>query len=65
AGEKGTTVQASSDILKGEYSGAVKGHDIGRTEEDIRQTKPKIDDAETEQLKLKLEKLRAQPRNVS
>jgi len=63
--ENKTTVQTSSDILRNEHQGAVRSQQIGRTEEDIRQTKPKIDDAETEQFKLKLEKLRAEQKKAS
>lgn len=63
--ENKTTVQTSSDILKHEHQGAVRSQQIGRTEEDMRQTKPKIDDAESEQFKLKLEKLRAEQKKAS
>ncbi|WP_426768790.1 conjugal transfer mating-pair stabilization protein TraG [Erwinia aphidicola] len=65
AGEKGTTVQASSDILKGEYSGAVKGHNIGRTEEDLKQTRPWLDSEKDESLKTKLKALREQQDKAS
>ncbi|MEI2606544.1 hypothetical protein V8O11_22540 [Erwinia aphidicola] len=65
AGEKGTTVQASSDILKGEYSGAVKGHNIGRTEEDLKQTRPWLDSEKDESLKSKLKALREQQDKAS
>lgn len=60
-----STVQASSDILRGEHQGAVKSQQIGRTEEDIKQTKPVFDAHETEELKAKLEQLRAQQKNAS
>lgn len=59
-GENKTTVQASSDILKGEHHGAVRSHDIGRTEEDLKQTKPIFDRSETNSYRDKLEKLRNQ-----
>jgi len=59
-GENKTTVQASSDILKGEHHGAVRSHDIGRTEEDLKQTKPLFDRAETNSYTDKLKKLRNQ-----
>lgn len=63
--ENKTTVQTSSDILRNEHQGAVRSQQIGRTEEDIRQTKPKIDDAETEQFRHKLEKLRSSQQKAS
>lgn len=63
--ENKTTVQTSSDILRNEHQGAVMSQQIGRTEEDIRQTKPKIDDAETKQFKHKLEKLRSLQQKAS
>lgn len=53
-----TTVQKTSDILKGEHQGAVTSHKIGRTEEDIKQTKPGFDRPETLNFKQKLEELR-------
>lgn len=59
-GENKTTVQASSDILREEHHGAVRSHDIGRTEEDLKQTKPLFDRAETKSYTEKLEKLRKQ-----
>jgi conjugal transfer mating pair stabilization protein TraG len=58
-------VQTTSDILKGEHTGAVAGHQIGRTEEDIKQTKPIIDNAETSAFEEKLKKLRAEQKKAS
>ncbi len=60
-----TPVQASSDILRNEHQGAVKGQQIGRTEEDIRQTKPIVDGTETDNFKAKLQKLREQQKKAS
>ncbi|MFD3227248.1 conjugal transfer protein TraG, partial [Rahnella aceris] len=60
-----TPVQASSDILRNEHQGAVKGQQIGRTEEDIRQTKPGFDHAETKNFEQKLKELREQQRKAS
>ena len=60
-----TPVQASSDILRNEHQGAVKGQQIGRTEEDIRQTKPIVDGTETDNFKAKLQKLREEQRKAS
>lgn len=60
-GENKTTVQASSDILRNEHQGAVKSQQIGRTEEDLKQTLPVWDSSETRgNFKEKLERLRAQ-----
>nr|WP_037035621.1 hypothetical protein [Rahnella sp. WP5] len=60
-----TPVQASSDILRNEHQGAVKSQHIGRTEEDIRQTKPGFDHAETKNFEQKLKELREQQRKAS
>ncbi|MEA9392706.1 conjugal transfer mating-pair stabilization protein TraG [Acerihabitans sp. TG2] len=60
-----TTVQTTSDILRGEHSSAVTGHKIGRTEEEIKQSRPLIDGEQTQKLKDKLEKLREQLREAS
>lgn len=60
-----TPVQASSDILRNVHQGAVKGQQIGRTEEDIRQTKPGFDHAETKNFEQKLKELREQQRKAS
>ena len=60
-----TPVQTSSDILRDEHQGAVKSQQIGRTEEDIRQTKPIIDGSETDNFKAKLSKLREQQKKAS
>jgi len=60
-----TPVQASSDILRNEHQGAVKSQQIGRTEEDIRQTKPIVDGTETDNFKAKLQKLREQQKKAS
>ncbi|WP_367144144.1 conjugal transfer mating-pair stabilization protein TraG [Pantoea stewartii] len=54
-----TTVQASSDILKGEHQGAVLNEQIRRTEEDLKQTKPVFDHSETNSFKKKLQELRS------
>jgi conjugal transfer mating pair stabilization protein TraG len=40
--ENKTTVRTSSDILRDEHQGAVRNQQIGRTEEDIKQTKPAL-----------------------
>ncbi|PKE27594.1 conjugal transfer protein TraG [Rahnella sp. AA] len=63
--ENKTPVQASSDILKGEHQGAVRSQQIGRTEEDIRQTKPGFDHAETKNFEAKLKELREQQKKAS
>ncbi|MFT4271954.1 MAG: conjugal transfer protein TraG N-terminal domain-containing protein [Pantoea sp.] len=63
--ENKTTVQTSSDILRNEHQGAVKSQQIGRTEEDIRQTKPVFDNAETTGFEEKLQKLRAAQKKAS
>lgn len=60
-----TPVQASSDILRNEHQGAVKSQQIGRTEEDIRQTKPGFDHADTKNFEQKLKELREQQRKAS
>ena len=60
-----TPVQASSDILRNEHQGAVKGQQIGRTEEDIKQTKPGFDHAETKNFEQKLKELREQQKKAS
>jgi len=60
-----STVQASSDILRNEHQGAVKSQQIGRAEEEISQAKPKIDDAQSEYLKRKIEELRASNKRAS
>lgn len=60
-----TTVQKTSDILRGEHQGAVTGHKIGRTEEDIKQTKPGFDRSETLNFRQKLEDLRKEQKNAS
>ncbi|MEJ5174667.1 conjugal transfer mating-pair stabilization protein TraG [Erwinia sp. MYb416] len=57
-GENKTTVQASSDILKGEHHGAVRSHDIGRTEEDLKQSRFGTESGKYDSYKEKLEKLR-------
>ncbi|MBS0899969.1 conjugal transfer mating-pair stabilization protein TraG [Pantoea dispersa] len=57
--ENKTTVQTSSDILRDEHQGAVRSQQIGRTEEDLRQTKPIGDGSEIKEFKKKLENLRA------
>ena len=53
-----STVQASSDILRNEHKGAVRSQEIGRTEEDLKQTKPGFDEAETKIFEEKLKALR-------
>ena len=63
--ENKTTVQTSSDILRNEHQGAVRSQQIGRTEEDIRQTKPVFDNAETTGFEEKLQKLRAAQKKAS
>ncbi|MFP3524628.1 conjugal transfer mating-pair stabilization protein TraG [Pantoea sp. SIMBA_072] len=63
--ENKTTVQTSSDILRNEHQGAVRSQQIGRTEEDLRQTKPWIDGSETDNFKEKLERLREQQKKAS
>jgi conjugal transfer mating pair stabilization protein TraG len=60
-----TTVQKTSDILKGEHQGAVTGHKIGRTEEDIKQTKPIFDNSETKNFERKLKELRDAQKKAS
>ncbi|WP_455865474.1 conjugal transfer mating-pair stabilization protein TraG [Pantoea agglomerans] len=64
-GQNKTTVQASSDILRHEHQGAVKSQQIGRTEEDLKQTKPVGDSVEIDQFKTKLDKLREEQRKAS
>ncbi|WP_273759514.1 conjugal transfer mating-pair stabilization protein TraG [Pantoea ananatis] len=54
-----TTVQASSDILKGEHQSAVLNEQIRRTQEDLKQTKPVFDHSETNSFKKKLQELRS------
>lgn len=56
--ENKTPVQTTSDILRGEHNGAVAGHRIGRTEEELKQTRPLIDSERTQELKEKLEELK-------
>ena len=63
--ENKTTVQTSSDILRNEHQGAVRSQQIGRTEEDIRQTKPGFDHAETDAFEKKLKELREQQKKAS
>lgn len=63
--ENKNTVQTSSDILKGEHQGAVKSQQIGRAEEELKQTKIVIDHTETTALEKKLEKLRAEQKKAS
>lgn len=63
--ENKTTVQTSSDILKHEHQGAVRSQQIGRTEEDLRQTKPWVDGSETDNFKEKLQRLREQQKKAS
>ena len=63
--ENKTTVQTSSDILRNEHQGAVRSQQIGRTEEDIRQTKPVFDNAEATGFEEKLQKLRAAQKKAS
>ncbi|MGC0793475.1 conjugal transfer mating-pair stabilization protein TraG [Pantoea agglomerans] len=63
--ENKNTVQASSDILRNEHQGAVRNQQVGRTEEDLRQTKPIGDSAEIKDFKDKLEKLRSEQRKAS
>jgi len=63
--ENKTTVQTSSDILRNEHQGAVKSQQIGRTEEDLRQTKPGFDHAETATFERKLKELREQQKKAS
>jgi conjugal transfer mating pair stabilization protein TraG len=61
-----TPVQASSDILRNEHQGAVKGQQIGRTEEDLKQTLPVWDSSEKrDNFKDKLERLREEQRKAS
>lgn len=64
-GENKTTVQASSDILKGEHSGAVKSHNIGRAEEEYSQTTKVVDDAKRTELDRKLSLLRQDKNKAS
>ncbi|MBS0907788.1 conjugal transfer mating pair stabilization protein TraG [Pantoea dispersa] len=63
--ENKTTVQTSSDILRNEHQGAVRSQQIGRTEEDLRQTKPWVDGSETDNFKEKLQRLREQQKKAS
>lgn len=63
--ENKTTVQTSSDILRNEHQGAVRSQQIGRTEEDLKQTKPVLDNSETHAFEKKLEKLRAEQKKAS
>ncbi|ORJ48506.1 hypothetical protein B2M27_20500 [Kluyvera intermedia] len=64
--ENKNTVQTSSDILKGEHQGAVKRQQIGRTEEDLKQTLPIWDSSEKRGgFQEKLETLRAQQNKAS
>ncbi|RVU72002.1 conjugal transfer mating-pair stabilization protein TraG [Pantoea dispersa] len=63
--ENKTTVQTSSDILRNEHHGAVRSQQIGRTEEDLRQTKPWVDGSETDNFKEKLQRLREQQKKAS
>ncbi|ADU73070.1 conjugal transfer mating-pair stabilization protein TraG [Pantoea sp. At-9b] len=63
--ENKTTVQTSSDILRNEHQGAVKSQQIGRTEEDLRQTRPWIDGSETDNFKEKLQRLREHQKKAS
>jgi conjugal transfer mating pair stabilization protein TraG len=63
--ENKNTVQTSSDILRDEHQGAVRNQQIGRTEEDIKQTKPGFDYAETDAFEIKLKKLREQQKKAS
>ncbi|MGP9421604.1 conjugal transfer mating-pair stabilization protein TraG [Ewingella sp. AOP9-I1-14] len=61
-----TPVQASSDILRNEHQGAVKGQQIGRSEEDLKQTLPVWDSSEKrDNFKDKLERLREEQRKAS
>ncbi|MEG3126670.1 conjugal transfer mating-pair stabilization protein TraG [Pantoea cypripedii] len=64
--ENKTTVQTSSDILRNEHQGAVKSQQIGRTEEDLKQTLPVWDSSEKrDSFKEKIDALRAQQRKAS
>ncbi|MFQ1682370.1 conjugal transfer mating-pair stabilization protein TraG [Pantoea dispersa] len=63
--ENKTTVQTSSDILRNEHQGAVSSQQIGRTEEDLRQTRPWIDGSETDNFKEKLQRLREHQKKAS
>lgn len=63
--ENKTTVQTSSDILRNEHQGAVRSQQIGRTEEDLRQTRPWIDGSETDNFKEKLQRLREHQKKAS
>ncbi|WP_414057604.1 hypothetical protein, partial [Pantoea dispersa] len=63
--ENKTTVQTSSDILSNEHQGAVRSQQIGRTEEDLRQTRPWIDGSETDNFKEKLQRLRDHQKKAS
>jgi conjugal transfer mating pair stabilization protein TraG len=60
-----TTVQTSSDILRNEHHGAVISQQIGRTEEDLKQTKPGFDHVESDAFKQKLKELREQQKKAS
>lgn len=63
--ENKTTVQTSSDILKGEHNSAVRSHNLERTEEDLKQTRPWVDGDKAESLKERLKELRKQQDKVS
>ncbi|MFD3227292.1 hypothetical protein, partial [Rahnella aceris] len=58
-------VQTTSGILKGEHSGAVAGHQIGQTEENLKQTRFGSDSDKHDSFKEKLEKLREAQRKAS
>ncbi|QKJ89288.1 IncF plasmid conjugative transfer protein TraG (plasmid) [Paramixta manurensis] len=65
-GENKTTVQTSSDILRNEHQGAVKSQQIGRTEEDLKQTQPLWDSSEVRgNFQEKLKALREQQKKAS
>jgi len=63
--ENKTTVQTSSDILRNEHQGAVRSQQIGRTEEDLKQTRFGTESDKHDPFKEKLDKLRATQRKAS
>nr|WP_155763653.1 hypothetical protein [Pantoea agglomerans] len=63
--ENKTTVQTSSDILRNEHQGAVRSQQIGRTEEDLKQTRFGTESDKHDIFKEKLEKLRADQSKAS
>ncbi|MFT4273126.1 MAG: hypothetical protein QM578_19140 [Pantoea sp.] len=63
--ENKTTVQASSDILRDEHQGAVRSQQIGRTEEELKQTRFGTESDKYDTIKEKLEKMREAQRKAS